>query len=148
MRAVLLVQLLSTLGMTGLIWFVQVVHYPLFAELGEEERRGYAASHARRTTWVVFPLMCAELVSAGLLLVPWSRSHAIARWDAWMGAGLLAVIWLSTGLLQVPLHDRLQAGGGAREVRGLVGTNWVRTAAWSMRTGLVLWWTFRAVSRS
>ena len=32
----LLLHAAATLFMTGLIWFVQVVHYPLFARVGED----------------------------------------------------------------------------------------------------------------
>ena len=31
---IVLLQLASTLAMVGLIWFVQVVHYPLFEKVG------------------------------------------------------------------------------------------------------------------
>jgi len=147
LRAVLLSQLVSTLGMAGVIWFVQIVHYPLFAGVGEAGFRGYAARHATRTTWIVFPLMMTELVSAGMLLSPGFRFAQIPAWQAWLGAVLVGVIWLSTGLVQVPLHDRLQAGGGAVEVRRLVTTNWVRTLAWSARSGLVLCWAYRLLIR-
>lgn len=140
LKAVLLLQIVSTLCMTGLIWFVQVVHYPSFADVGGTELRNYASSHATRTTWVVFPLMVAELGSSGFLLLSRLRFTWIQPWQAWLGAGLVGVIWLSTGLLQVPLHERLQANGGADEVRRLVATNWIRTAAWSGRAVLVCCW--------
>ena len=46
----------STLSMVGLIWFVQVVHYPLFARV-EQGFIAYEQIHQQRTTWVVAPLM-------------------------------------------------------------------------------------------
>ena len=58
---VLLLQLLTTLAMFGLIWFVQIVHYPLFVRVGEPGFRDYAGLHATRTTYVVAPLMLVEL---------------------------------------------------------------------------------------
>jgi hypothetical protein len=43
------------------------------------------------------------------------------------------VIWLSTALLQVPLHNLLARGLDREAVARLVQTNWIRTAAWSAR---------------
>ena len=51
--ALLLACLASTLFMTGLIWFVQVVHYPLFDRVGAARFVPYHAAHSRRTSWVV-----------------------------------------------------------------------------------------------
>ena len=141
----LLLQLASTLSMFGLIWFVQVVHYPLFHSAGEAGFRAYASRHATQTTYVVAPLMLVELGSAVLLLSPALRPICIPAWQAWAGAVLVALIWLSTGLLQVPLHNRLQQGYVKLDAQRLVTTNWIRTAAWSTRALLVLVWASRCV---
>ncbi|MEM9862970.1 MAG: hypothetical protein AAF938_15350 [Myxococcota bacterium] len=113
--------------MTAVIWFVQLVHYPLFARVGDGAFNAYEAEHVTRITWIVMPLMLAELVSAGLLVLrepsPWALS----------GAALVGVIWLSTALLQVPLHGALQSGFDADVHTRLVRSNWVRTFAWSLR---------------
>ncbi len=54
-----LAQYAAALFMTGLIWFVQIVHYPLFARVlrntAPDAFRAYEASHANRTSFVVFP---------------------------------------------------------------------------------------------
>lgn len=138
----LLLQVLSTLCMTGVIWFVQVVHYPLFAKVGEQSFRKYAASHATRTTWVVAPLMLIELATAGLLVFARFRPPFITIGAAWVGGVLVGVIWLSTAVMQVPLHDRLQAVYALADVRRLVVGNWVRTVAWTARAALMLWWLY------
>jgi hypothetical protein len=52
---------------------------------------------------------------------------------------LVAVIWLSTALLQVPAHGRLSAGFDAETGGFLVATNWIRTIAWSLRSAVVVW---------
>lgn len=142
MRLLMPLQLLSTLAMFGLIWFVQVVHYPLFLQVGVENFPAYEAAHANRTTYVVAPLMLLELATAGLLLLPGLRPGMISAWQAWAGAALVGVIWLSTALLQVPLHDRLHAGYSADVIGKLVATNWIRTIAWSLRAVLVLRWVY------
>ncbi len=134
----LLLQVATTLAMAGIIWFVQVVHYPLFAAVGQDGFAAYEAQHANRTGWIVGPLMCVELGTAVLLLSTRLRPVGITRGEAAWGVALLAVIWLSTFLVQVPLHQQLQAGYDPAAVRRLVATNWIRTAAWSARAMLVL----------
>ena len=81
--------------------------------------------------WVV---RCVLLAMAAALLV--ADLSAPSRAKAWFGAGLLLVIWVSTALLQVPLHRKLSAGFDARRVQLLIGSNWIRTVAWSVR-GLI-----------
>lgn len=136
----LLTQLLSTLAMFGLIWFVQVVHYPLFA-LVDDPR--FASSHATRTTYVVAPLMLLEISSSSALLRAAWRPSFFTATEAWLGAGLVGVIWLSTALLQVPLHNKLQKRHSVADAQRLVATNWVRTVAWTLRAALVLVWAAR-----
>ncbi len=141
----LLFQLLATLAMFGLIWFVQVVHYPFF-ELVDDPR--FASSHATRTTYVVAPFMLLELASSlALLRMAW-RPLFISTGEAWLGASLVGAIWFSTALLQVPLHNRLQARHSVTDAKQLVATNWVRTVAWTIRAALVLLWAARGLHGS
>ncbi len=140
MRFAFLLQLLATLAMFGLIWFVQIVHYPLFLMVPAGQFPAYEAAHANRTGYVVGPLMLAELAAAGLLLLPGWRPSAIPAAEAWAGAALVGVIWLSTGLVQVPLHNRLHVAYSAELIRRLVATNWIRTAAWTARAVLLVRW--------
>lgn len=133
-QRLLLVHAAATLFMAGVIWFVQGVHYPLFAELGGALPH-YATRNARLTTWVVAGPMLVELATA-LVLAARPAPGTPTRL-AWAGLALLAVIWVSTALVQVPRHERLQAGDLAA-VRGLVASNWLRTAAWTLRAGIVL----------
>ena len=137
MSWVLLVNAGATLYMMGLIWFVQVVHYPLFVGVGHDRFATYEAKHQRLTTLVVAPPMTIELVT-GVMLV-WLRPPGVGMSWAIIGVALIGVIWLSTALVQVPQHRALAGGFRARPHALLVGTNWVRTVAWSLRGALVLW---------
>ena len=122
----------ATLAMLGLIWFVQLVHYPLFAHAASERFADFARDHQRRTGWVVAPLMAIEAATAvGLLVL---RPGGLT----WAGVALLAAIWLSTALVQVPLHRRLAAGYDALAARRLITSNWLRTALWSGRALIAL----------
>ncbi len=128
--------LASTFYMVGLIWFVQVVHYPLFAAVGEDKFVAYEEHHQRLTTWVVGPGMLVELVSGVLLALTAADSRSATI--LWISLGLLAVIWLSTALIQIPSHRQLSTGFNASAHRRLVRSNWLRTVAWSGRGVLIL----------
>ena len=140
---ILLVHAAATLFMTGLIWFVQIVHYPLYDRVGSREFPRYETDHAALTTLVVGPVMLVELVSAGALLV--FRPAAVSPVAVWAGGVLLGVIWFSTAFLQIPAHAILSAAYDAEAHRQLVSTNWIRTAAWTLRSLLVLWMLARAM---
>jgi hypothetical protein len=139
----LLAQAAASLFMTGLIWFVQEVHYPLFAAVGREASAAYATAHQARTSWVVGPPM---LLEAGCALWLALRPHPdVPRaWALW-GLGLVAALWLSTALLQVPRHRALLEGFAEGPHRALVASNWLRTALWSARGLLSLAMLARAL---
>ena len=134
--ALLLAQTAATLFMTGVIWIVQAVHYPLFALVGRDGFPEYAAGHQRRIAPVVGIAMTVEAVTAVLLLslTPAGVQEGLLV----LGAILLLPIWLSTALLQVPAHRRLSAGCDDQAAARLVPTNWLRTALWSARSALIL----------
>lgn len=125
----------ATWSMVGLCWLVQRVQYPLMAEVGRGAFPGYEAGHVARIGPVVAPLMLAELVTGAAL---WLGGDATFRRPAFtVSMLLLGIVWLSTFLVQVPLHDALGAGFDAEVHADLVRTNWVRTLAWSAR-GMLL----------
>ena len=124
-----------TILMVGVIWAVQIVHYPLMAFADRARYPAFQSAHQRRIGWVVIPLMLIEVGTAvALAIAPWSP---VPQPLAWAGLVLLAVIWASTFFLQVPLHRRLQGGFDEFTHRLLVKSNWVRAAAWTVRGLLV-----------
>ena len=94
--------LIGTLGMFGVILFVQIVHYPLMARGWGKERFGeYARAHTDRTGFVVGPLMIPEFGAAlWLALIP--LATPTLNLLAWIGLALLILIWAVTGLVSVP----------------------------------------------
>lgn len=130
----LVLHLVSTAMMTGLIWFVQVVHYPLFDAVGEAESVPYAHEHQRRTSYVVGAPMAVEGVTALMLFFRPPRGLG-SVWP-FVGLVLLGVVHASTVFLQVPQHARLAVAHDPRRVRVLVRTNWIRTLGWTARAVL------------
>lgn len=130
--SLLSLHLAVTGALAAILWVVQLAVYPLFDAVG---RDGFAAYHRRYTAGiarVVGPLMLTE---AGTAVLLWLGG---LRGPVFLGSlVLLAVAWISTAAVQVPLHRRLTAGYEAGAHRRLVRTNWLRTGAWTARALLV-----------
>jgi hypothetical protein len=122
--------------MFGVILTVQLVHYPLFAIVGDLRFVSYHKQHMRRIGHVVVLPMIVEIGSAVALLF-W-RPEAVHPWLVWTGLALLAVIWISTWFVQVPRHNDLTKGFDSVAHARLVRSNWIRTVGWGVRSALVL----------
>lgn len=134
---ILLVNLVATLFMVGLIWMVQIVHYPLFDDIGEQNFASYQQRHQNRISYIVGPVMLIELATAILLL--WYPIAGLSKSTVLVGIGLIAVIWMSTAFLQVPCHGKLVKAFDPAAYTLLVNSNWIRTIGWTARGVLATW---------
>ena len=135
MLVLFLLQVFCTFFMTGVIVFVQVVHYPLFSQVGQKSFPLYHHLHESKTAWVVVVPMLVELVAATVALAlpaPMAFAEAVCGWV------LVLFLWLSTFLIQIPQHKRLGEQMDAFVLRRLVLGNGLRTVAWSTRSLLLL----------
>ena len=121
--------------MTGLVWFVQINHYPLFLRIGSQDFPEYEREHVRRTGWIVAPTMLLELTSCVTL----AYLHP-SVWITYFSPALIVGIWLSTFLVQMPLHGKLQKKGKLNDsIQLLIYSNWLRTLSWTaVFAGLIL----------
>ena len=118
--------------MTGVIWVVQVVHYPLFAAVGRPGWHAYEAAHRRRITAVVGPVMLAQAVVAVALVA--DRPGLPAALNLGLALGLLA----ATVTLFGALHARLERGWDGAAHRRLLRLNAVRAAAWTAQLAVAV----------
>ncbi|MCA9056330.1 MAG: hypothetical protein KDA75_21025, partial [Planctomycetaceae bacterium] len=109
---------------------------PVICRGGGERFAAYEAKHRVLTTWVVGPVMLAEVFTAAWLV--YDRLDTPEGRLAWIGMGLVFLIWVSTAIWSVPAHERLSTGFDARVHRRLVITSWIRTAGWTARSAVVL----------
>jgi hypothetical protein len=130
------VNLGATLALTGVSWFVQVVHYPLFARVGAPGWAGYAAAQRRRLEWAIGVPMVLELLTAAWLVV--SPPAWLPRGMAAGLAALVALVWVLTLRLERPLRERLSRRFDGRAHQALVLTHWVRVLAWWTRSTFLL----------
>jgi heme exporter protein D len=126
---VVVVHAASTVFLAGVIWTIQVVHYPLFARF---ETAGFAAAmvdHGRRISGVVVvPWGLQGLTTAWLLARPPAGVPAVLVWSAAVLAALPVVVTLAAS---VPAHRALGRGFDASVHARLLATNWLRTVAWT-----------------
>ena len=90
------------------VWCIQIVHYPLMNHVRSDRFRAFHRQHGLRITFVVVAPMLVELVSAAALAA-WVPNGVEPELPV-IGLVLVAVIWLSTSAVQVPLHRRLALG--------------------------------------
>lgn len=143
-KTIFIANLASTLCLCGVIWIIQFVHYPLFSKVSSDNFSEFHRMHSFLITPLVAPLMLVELAASFLILFyrPVNLNYKLLV----LAFVLTLITWASTAFLQVPLHNRLAVRFDAAAHAALVATNRIRTAAWTLRGVLVLyfaWLTFR-----
>jgi len=115
-------------GLLILIWLVQVIIYPGFHRIPPDIFIDYHRWYVNRISGIVLPLMISE---AGMTI--WWLLDAGTP-GAFISIVLVVIVWSSTVLLLVPIHNRLTSGKKEVLIRRLVATNWIRTIAWSLKS--------------
>ncbi len=129
--------------MTGIIWFVQIVHYPLFASTGKDVFMQYVQAHRHLTSLVVAAPMVIELITAVMLVFLVKKEDSILCWIAFI---LVLGIWICTAFGSIPCHEKLCTNGFDEGVHKLLlSSNWIRTILWSLRAGLLSYMLYRAM---
>lgn len=126
----------ATLFLWGVIWTIQVVHYPLFARVGAAHWAEYHAAHTRLIIFVVLPAMVTEISTSGLLVL--SRPSWLSPLLLWAGFACAVTTWAVTFFISVPLHGTLSRGFAASAIARLVAANWLRTAFWTAHAVVLL----------
>jgi fatty-acid desaturase len=140
LKGLLLAHVAVTLFLTGLIWTIQMVHYPLFRNVGDDAFTAYQTQHMNAITLLVGPAMLIELLTGFLLVGAVSAGSALPFPPllAWIGLGLIGLVWFSTACINVPQHSQLMLGFDSGVHHALVASNWIRTLAWTARGALVI----------
>lgn len=129
-----LANLVDVALLCGLIWTIQVVHYPLFARVPAAAWPTYEAEHQQRITVLVLPLMVANVGLAVALLADPGGPAALETANAALAAGIFG----ATGLVYAPLHGRLSERHDPALLDRLVRLNWLRTVAWTVQLAVAV----------
>ena len=112
--------------LVGLIWTIQLVHYPGFAYVEPAELTRFHQHHSTSISWIVLPLMVTELGLSAYLAYQFNFN-----WKYTVPLLIVLVIWASTFFISVPLHNALMGVKDSANIEQLVATNWIRTVLWS-----------------
>ena len=115
--------------MAGVLWLVQIVHYPLLGAVSGDEATSIAVRHQTLISRVVGPAMVSEAVATGMILLV---GPADSKMVGFIGFALLCVALAVTVFRAVPLHVRI-AQGQSQLIPELIRINWTRTVAWTLR---------------
>ena len=130
------VEIFSCLLMTGLIWMVQLVHYPSFLYVDQRRFQEFSKFHQTKISLIVIPVMCVEALSHSLNYLM-GDLNTLTVLD-YLSTLSLVLIWSVTFFISVPCHRILSERYDERVIRKLVNTNWLRTFFWSLRSLLFL----------
>lgn len=134
-ESILLINIFSSFFLCGLIWLVQLVHYPFFLRADRTQFTEHIRFHGFRISFIVLPVMIAELISS-LFLTLYSPDFQTIHL---FGLIVVLLIWVSTFLLQVPQHAKLVVNFDEKAILKLIHTNWIRTILWSIKSGFALY---------
>ena len=124
---------ISAFLLTGVIWTIQIVHYPSFHYIDKMSFTNFHHFHERRISIIVMPLMLIELTTSTALYINNMSSIVFA-----LNLLIVVLIWCSTFFVQVPIHSILSKKKDKKLIEKLVNTNWIRTFLWSMRMLLII----------
>ena len=126
------INFISTSFMVGVIWVIQLLHYPSFHFINDQKYVDFQHFHMQRISFIVIPAMLVELAS-GLLLAYFFRSSLTIILLAF-----LLGIWGITFIFFTNIHQNLTNGYDHSIVDRLIQINWSRTALWSLRFIILL----------
>ena len=129
----LIIHLIATSVMVGVIWIIQLVHYPSFHFIELKQYTTFQRFHMSRISYVVIPAMLTELFTLILIIISMDQIDTLVL----ASAILLIFIWLITAVFFSGVHQKLTLGYDQTVVDKLVKLNWGRTLLWTLRLLLV-----------
>ena len=140
---VLLGHLIFTSIMTGVIWVIQIVHYPSFHFIEKELYTAFQKFHMNKISIIVIPIMLAELITGMMLFLDKSSKSPFLI----ISFVILVLIWLITGVFFSKAHNELIAGYQELVINQLVAMNWIRTLLWTLRLLLLTYFVYLHFSK-
>lgn len=119
--------------MMGLIWLVQLSHYPAFDFFSEKDFKKFHDFHLKETTWAVIFAMVLELGSGLLLFFRYQEIPLSLKMTIIINFCVIGT-WISTFVFSVPIHNQLNIKKTSKLIKKLVTTNWPRTILWTLKS--------------
>lgn len=131
--------------MVGMIWTIQLVHYPLFADVGPDSYVAFQAEHVDRIgPFLLVPWLLEGLTLLGVLWLAFLGDRRDLRAPAVFGAVAMAVVLVISGFWSAPAHGDLADGFDEAVHDRLMTANLVRSFAWTT-CGVAATWVLARV---
>jgi hypothetical protein len=111
----------------GLILTIHFVHYKSFKFIDIERFVEFHRFHTKNISFLVLPLMTSEAVLSITICYFYFSILSLAN------LLLVALIWITTFLLQVPSHNKLSTGKSMPEIKKLISGNIYRVCLWFLK---------------
>lgn len=121
-----------SIALIGLIWTIQMVHYPSFRFVDQRQWERFHGHHTFSISIIVMPPMLIEMTLSVYFV------FAQPGWLTYTCLVMVIAIWINTFFQAVPLHNKLAKSKDLSIIKKLVQVNWIRTFLWSIKGMLVL----------
>ncbi|MFM8871510.1 MAG: hypothetical protein ACKOFD_08035 [Actinomycetota bacterium] len=139
-RAIVIAHVIATWFMVGLIWTIHVVHYPLFAEVGDATYVAFQSAHVDRIGKLLFvPWLTEGITLLALLWLAFIAGRRELRTPVMIGAIAMAMVLVISGFWSAPAHGELMEGFDSAVHDRLMTANLIRTLAWTVRGLTAVW---------
>lgn len=112
--------------LVGIILSTQFVSYPLFLTVDQNQFKIYHDFYTKSVSYIVVPFMLLEIFTNAFNLYNINDIYPLY----FVSTFLLLFVWLSTILIQVPLHNSINLDYDALQIKQLINSNWIRTILW------------------
>lgn len=135
----LLLHAAITFAMTGIIWFVHLIHYPVMNAL-TWQREVFEKIHWQKTMKIAVIMLILEL-GTGIVFVLFHPVNIPSSLPI-SGLWLIVLIWITTWWLCVPSHCQLKQKYSENSIQNLMKANKWRAVLWSLRSAIIAYSLF------
>lgn len=139
-----IINVITTLVCVGQVWFLQVVHYPLFRNIGPEKFPEYYSTLRMKMTLFNLPLVVLETSTSVMVFLFFSMQPkpTPAMENSFMLYGISVFLLLPVHLFTYrgvqPALKKLSTQFSDKNLASLLQWNLMRSIAWTVRLGLIL----------
>ena len=118
------INIYSNIYLIAISIMVQLIIYPSFKNYYNSNFRSFHSSYTKKMFFIVGPIMIIELLTTLYLVI---------KNTFLFPSTIVALIWLTTFFLIVPVHNSLNSAFSIRTHKKLLRLNIVRTSFWVLK---------------
>lgn len=133
--APILFNLIASIMLAGIIWFVQLVQFPLFQQVKPAHFLRYEISFKQSSSWFLLVFFLLEAYGTIGVLAIHRAEHPLLVWSNLI---LFAFVWITTIGITTPIHTSLMQRYLPEKIRLLHSANWLRTVGWTLKAAVAV----------